>query len=281
VLRAMSHLGGRWQMLTVTIRHRAGMNVATLLPGLTKSWREARQGGPVQRTWSARVDASVRATEITYRDAGPHPHFHVLLRTSEWKPEEKAALYARFAARVEKNLGTECVPSRERAMRWSDPIDATSADALRLTRYVLKLALEVVADKPGHSTSRTSWDVAEAAADGDAASRRDWLDFQLGTQRKRMIEMDDRASHAAKMAVRVPDGHEGVPIERARETTIRVGVSSEHFAALRELERTMPSVLLDILHDVRGSPCPEACVERWLLYAEGAHVRALASAAVL
>jgi hypothetical protein len=189
---AVRGLGGRWQMLTITLRHRPGMSLKTLLHGMMAAWRRARQGGKVQATWSTRVTASARATEITYGENGWHPHLHVLLRTSAWEPDEHAALLERWQSAIRDSLGKECTPNDERALWWSEPFEG--AESAGLERYIGKLALEV----GGFGKDRSHWSVLERASNGEQAAWRLWSEFYEATRGRRAFELDDRCAAAGK-----------------------------------------------------------------------------------
>ena len=75
---------GRWQMVTLTLRHHAGERLEESLNRLMQAFRRVRRTRIVRDIFSARVSATVRATEVTFGRNGWHPHIHLLLRTSEW-----------------------------------------------------------------------------------------------------------------------------------------------------------------------------------------------------
>lgn len=67
-------------MATYTARHDAGMRLVDLLGGMTAAYGGVFSG----RWWAAAKEemaimGAVRATEVTYGDAGWHPHFHVIM----------------------------------------------------------------------------------------------------------------------------------------------------------------------------------------------------------
>jgi hypothetical protein len=268
VLRAVSAAGGRWQMATFTVRHHDGMPLQGLFKGTRTAWRGTRQGGKIQRIWTKRVSASVRAFEITHSKNGWHPHVHVLLRTSEWSDEEKADLLARWKLQVERALGLECVPADEFAIVWSDPIDLCKGDELsqedhQRTRYLFKLGLEIAGtNKKGRRGSRTSWQIAEdAALHRDAASVGLWLEYCRATKGQRMIELDDRAQRYAK----TPDPNRDDKLHESTSIRLTIPVDSLELRALREYERRFsPAVLSHMMADAIVAEDPKTVVKAWL-----------------
>jgi hypothetical protein len=198
IAAAVRGLAGRWQMLTITLRHRQGMPLGPLMRALASAWRRCRQGGRIQRVWTERVTASVRGTEVTEGQNGWHPHLHVLLRTSEWDDDERDALLVRWKAAIRRELGELCVPSDERALWWSDPLDASDPTARAL--YLAKLGLEVAGIRKNART-RTPWDIARDAVSGDSRALMLWHEYHAATKGRRMLELDDRASDAARATI--------------------------------------------------------------------------------
>lgn len=250
------------------------MPLARTLKGVARAWRLTRQGGPIQPIWTRNISASVRAFEVTHSRAnGWHPHVHVLLRTPEWSDDERQALLDRWKLMVERELGAECVPSDERAIEWSDPIELCKGDELsendhRRTRYLFKLGLELAGTnkRSRRSRTRTSWQIAEDAGNGDQASIDLWREFCKVTKGMKMIALDRRAQAYAKNAMpAVLDQNIAQPVEPSDTQRVEVHVDTIELRALREYERKHdPSVLAVILADVAVSQDPETTVRRWI-----------------
>jgi len=111
---------GRWQMVTLTIRHQRGQTMSKTFDVLRKAWRKLKMGGAVQRIMHERVTASIRAWEVTLGPNGWHPHVHCLWRTSEWDAHDQATLLARWRECV-RDVAPECEPDDVHAIVWSDP----------------------------------------------------------------------------------------------------------------------------------------------------------------
>ena len=265
-LRALTRSGGRWQMVTFTVRHLNGMALQTLLDGLSKAWRGTRQGGRIQRLWSQLVTATIRAIEITHGKHGWHPHVHVLMRTDEWSESDRAALLARWRDHVKRALGPECVPSVKRAIKWSDPVHVTYGKELtpaqqRRLRYVFTLGLEIGGSKHARGASRSHWQVAEDAVKGRGNSVALWHEFCAATRGRRMIELDDRA---AAFAASLPPG-KLTPLTDSPLLRVVVPIDPEELRGLREVERDHnPGVMASLAGAVRVAQSPETAVRAWL-----------------
>lgn len=263
--------GGWWVILTITIRHKAGGDLREQLRGLLAAWRRARQGGALQRIWTAKVSASVRATECTHGCRhGWHPHIHVLLRSKEWTSDERAVLFQRWHAAVLRELGEAALPTAAHGLDFTDVFDAATAP----TRYLTKLGLELTGTaKEGKRGSRTPWELAQDAADGDPQSVKLWRDFVDATKGHQMIRLDDRAQTHAKWfalmnAIARDDEFDGPSPVREFE------LWPEEVAALRRGERRHPTLLEDVLRDAETTEDPEGALRRWVSWssaAEGLH----------
>jgi hypothetical protein len=261
VYRAAEVGSSVWQMVTLTVRHRDGMPLRSLLSGLMAAWRRIKQGGAVQRIWTANVKASIRAVEVTRSANGWHPHLHVLLHTDGFTEEEQAILLERWKVCVERELGPDCVPNDERAIRWSTPIDMCRASKDARIAYPLKLGLEIAGPKGARGGSMTPWRLAELAAAGDSQARGWWLEFCRATKGRRMIELDDRAQRYAKTPRELAD-EPGFEAERER---VVVPVDSLEMRALREYEQRFDhGILAAIVQDVSRAQRPAETVRAWI-----------------
>lgn len=231
------------------------------------AWRKVRQGGAIQRIWTARVSASVRAAEVTHGKNGWHPHLHVVLRTTEWTEDQRERLLIAWQLQVERALGAECVPDDEHAIDWADPVELCKGEDVadtqqRVFRYLFKLGLEVTgAGKRGRRGSRSAWQIAEDATRGDAASVALWLEYCRATKGRRMIELDDRAQRYAKM----PDPERDDVLHDSTIERVTVPVDALELRALREYERRFdPAILAHVIADARTAERPETVVKAWL-----------------
>lgn len=256
--------GGRWQMVTFTPRHRMGMRLGTLMRGLSAAFRRVKQGGAMQRIWSSRVTASVRATEVTYGENGWHPHLHVLIRSSDWTDDERAELLRRWRTAIVAELGDACDPSDERAIRWSDAIDGARATVR--AGYLSKLGLELSGF--GKDGEGVPW----RAGKGDPAAVRLWHEYVDATRGRRMIELDDRAAALARetmldrCAAHDHDAGDDTGVSRVDV----VPVWSEEVRALRRGERRRWDVHTAVLDAVARAADPGEEWRRWVRWCDGA-----------
>lgn len=232
--------------------------------------RNPRRG--VQSIWSELVTASVRAVEMPHGVNGWHPHLHVLLRTSCWDAEDRAILLTRWKEAIRRELGDACTPNDEHAIMWSDPIDA--ADARGREKYLTKLGLEVAAPGKRGKKGATHWELAADAAEGDQKALRLWHEFFAGTKGRRMLELDDRASTAAKaqLLAEAPEPRDFDVMPK----TIEIQVKRDSVRALRALERRIPQTfaMLLTLAEQEG----RRAVEEWVQYADACYAENVASA---
>lgn len=277
---AVEHMGGRWQMLTLTIAHHRGMALKDTIAGIMRAIRRMKQGGAVQRMWADKVTASVRTLETLHgEENGWHPHVHMLLRTSEWGWDERIVLLRRWQECVARELGDKARPSDTQGLTWSEPFDG--ALAANRSLYVTKLGLELAGiGKTGKRGNLTTWGIAELAGARDPRAMLLWKEFHAATRGRRMIEMDDRMAQvakdakAAKVLAKLLEGDAaGAPLEIPEDlTTRRIRVPRDDLRALRMMENSgrhwiFPAVLSAA--EAQG----ELGVRRWVLWAREQAVR--------
>lgn len=215
-----------WGMITFTVRHRAGMALLDTRRGLMRAYRRWRQSGSVARILKREARASVRAVEITHSFAnGWHPHLHVGMLGQELSETERLTMIAlwgscvvdafaamftdRYAAkgyvllserRAALAAARQWAPTSEHGVRWSERRLRKGDGGTKLEAYLTDIGLELatVSTKTARAEdSRTAWQIAEAAAAGDAASARLWREYEQATKGARAIELDDRAAELA------------------------------------------------------------------------------------
>lgn len=177
--------GGRFVMLTLTMRHTRGDSLADLWSGLSRSWRRFGKSYSAKRLRAAGVAHSVRVTEVTHGANGWHAHYHVL--------------YFLAAATTPGDLG---VHFGDAVGAWIDSVAAegftadaagqhfdilSGADDDRLSAYLTKAvytvrgtAAEVARGDLKAGKGRTPWDVLDGAlvlADGELTARTDSRGF--------------------------------------------------------------------------------------------------------
>ena len=144
------------QLLTLTVRHRYGDELAALRQGLANAYRRFTRGEPWLR-FRERVGfvGSVRALEVTHGGNGWHPHLHVALLVNDGAAlaDELDWLSERWQACVVRELGTAAEPNERHGV---DLRPCYRAD------YSTKLGLEVTAPsgKGARDGNRTPWQIA-------------------------------------------------------------------------------------------------------------------------
>lgn len=163
---------GEAYLVTLTVRHGLGDDLATMRKGVANAWRKV-QAGRAWLEWKARagVVGTVRALETTHGEHGWHPHLHVLVlgkRASDHDVESwRAQLSARWQVAVSATLGQDYVPTDRRGC---------DVRVSRKSDYLAKLGLEVAgsSEKRGRRKNRSPLEIAD-----DWVSREDWRDGVL------------------------------------------------------------------------------------------------------
>lgn len=228
--------GGRWQMVTLTLRHHDGQRLATLLDALLAAWRRVRSGRAVREIFDRRVTASARAIEVTRGSHhGWHPHIHLLLETTQWSAAERRTLLDAWLRAVDGDPRW--------AVKWSKCLH--SGDR---SDYLSKMGAEVALSclKRGKLGSRSPWALAVDALESEEGSRDRalWVEYQLAMKGRRMLELDERAKARA-----------GEEAERGEP--IRIRIYKEEFLALVLRELAKPATMHEVLEATAKPGDPE------------------------
>jgi len=219
-------------MVPLTGRHHVGEKLKDTLNRLHGAFRRVRRTRIVRDIFSARVSASVRATEVTYGRNGWHPHIHLLLRTSEWGETDRKSLEAEWL-RYAPGL-------RDVAVVWSTPIESWHAQR---ARYMAKLGAEVAGvAKVCKNGNETHWQLAERAIN-DERARPLWREYQDTMRGRRTLEFDERAK---ALLERAPEKEE--PIQEWR-----CDIWAEEFREFVRLENVVPTILWELLETATHS----------------------------
>lgn len=220
---------GRWQMVTFTIRHHAGERLDALLSELMQGLRRVRRTRAVRDIFDANVTATVRAVEVTWGANGWHPHVHLLMRTEDWTVQQRALLEQEWR-RALPGRTLEAV-----SIAWSTPIESWSSGKRAL--YLAKLGAEVAGvGKTCKNGNLTPWQLASLALIDEPARAR-WCEYQDSMKGRRILEFDERAKAL------VENGPEAEKPDR----TWRCDMFAEEFAELVKLERSVPTILWEVL----------------------------------
>lgn len=191
-------------MLTLTVRHAMGDDLARIRRGVANAWKKVQQGKSWIR-WKSRVGfvGSVRALEVTHGRNGFHPHLHILLLARNAQPRTlerwRQELSVRWQHAVERTLGAEHRPNDRRG---------TDLRRTKKDDYLAKLGLEIVgtAAKRGRQGSRSALEVA--ADYTHAPNERDagiWRSYADGMRGARMLTWSKGLRAAAGLGVERTD----------------------------------------------------------------------------
>lgn len=198
---------GRWQVVTLTMRHELGEPLHLLCDELLAAFRRVRSRRDVRAIFDAHVTASVRGLESPFGWSGWHPHLHFLWRTSEWTEEEQRTLLRAWReeigpARCASEEELARLPERkgligsDPAMHWMQPIGCWQSER---AKYLCKFGAELAGvgkiPKPGHLSP---WQIAERAAHPAMGAL--WHEYQEAMYGRRILEMDERARALADAA---------------------------------------------------------------------------------
>lgn len=223
--------------VTLTLPHTMGDDLEDLLDGVLGSWRSMQQDHVLRRALrDAGYVGPLRALEVTHGYNGWHPHLHLLLWFDAPLSAETAAaledsLFVSWADQVESRL--ERRPSREHgvradrvgAVRDSDavaqylvkmqdgyeptPADARWSAAREMTRADLKRA---------RKSSRTPFQLAEAACTGDKRAQAAWRRYERAMHGRRVLQWGQKLYGVLK-AEQTPPEVEGGAIVTVLELT--------------------------------------------------------------
>lgn len=193
-----SRVAGTVSLLTLTVRHGLGDDLRDVRRALCDAWRRAWQGEPGRRLRRALgIKHHVRALEVTHGRNGWHPHLHALLFHNRPPVEDALELvrarwvrcfgrlaqsYRRRAANAKTEAAAAELERMARAVESATPDLEHGADLRPSHRsdYIAKLGLEVASigtKKPRVGSSRTPWDIAIEASEGDVDARALWVDY--------------------------------------------------------------------------------------------------------
>ena len=168
-----AHGQARTLMLSLTVRHGMGDELASIVRGITLAWAKVQQGSEWRDLLGAHgARGFIRALETTYGANGWHPHFHMVVfldRSLEVDEVEalREALSVRWRQKVRLVLGSKHQPDDEHGC---------DLRPLHAAEYIAKMGLELTDPftKEGRGGSRTPWQVAT-----DAVSALDQRDAKV------------------------------------------------------------------------------------------------------
>ena len=174
-------------MVTLTVRHGLGDDLAQVRRGVSTAWSKTLAGAPFVRFKDSHgVAHYIRAMEVNHGPNGFHPHLHALVfldhEPSDGELHEMESwLFRRWAERVRGTLGAPHVPTEEHGVRVTRVVRAN---------YIQKLGLEL--SDPGTKRAatgyRTPMQIARDFRDeGRATDGRIWQAYTRGMKGARQL----------------------------------------------------------------------------------------------
>lgn len=266
---AVTHLGGQWAMVTLTIRHHAGMPLKQTIRGVKGAWRRLRQRRDCRDVWKAIALAPVTTCEIKRsREHGWHPHLHVAFKLGRrLRPEERDLFEIRWREAVVAELGAAARPNEEHGIVWSQAFEADQEADRAL--YVAKLGLALEVADPGMvkggSGGRTPFEIASDAARGDQAALAQWVEYHQATKGLHVLQLSPDASDAAKQAALIRGEDAIIRAEQEGKEYVEpqnIEVPTHAIRCMRAVEYRWPTVFHCLL--VEAETRGKAGVFRWL-----------------
>lgn len=246
---AISWLGGTWAMVTLTLRHNAGMPLHALLRCTKHCWRRMRQRRDLRDLWKAVAIAPITATEITHGENGWHPHLHIIFKVGrELRSEERALFLQRWQEAIVAELGAAARPNDERGIVWSTSFDAAKEGERALYVSKLGLALEVSDAGMAKLSARSPFEIARAAGLGDQKALEKWREFYKATKGLHVLQLSPDAADAADAAKKdkmLEALEHADPTDRFEPENIIVPTSV--VGAMRRAEHRWPTVFHALL----------------------------------
>lgn len=187
--------GGAVYMLTLTVPHNAGDDLATLWELVAKSWSSTIAGRAWQRMqqWCG-IEGWARAIEVRVGANGWHPHLHVLVfchkgaveALGERLPVELERWFvAAWAGAVKRRSGRVISPDGQSVTKTSaDYIAKLEIDVRRSS----KIGMEMTRHDLKTGESRSPFDLARDASEtGEASDLRLWWEWEKVSHSKRAL----------------------------------------------------------------------------------------------
>ena len=235
-------MGWRVYLLTLTVPHGLGDDVAVMLDQMTKAWSRLNQGKSGEKLRSAiGLQGTVRALEVTHGANGFHPHFHALLFLDcELTPEDVQAIVSPRWQTVAVRAGLPR-PSDAHGCRV-DGGEKAAAYVAKGSGWGLESELTKGHQKRGKQGSRTPWDLLRDALDGDRAAGALFRVYAEAFHGRRQLYW----SNGLKKRLAVADFSDEEIANRPEDTPslLLAQLSDEQWAAVRRLH--FESAVLDL-----------------------------------
>ena len=186
--RAIHEMDMSVSMLTLTVRHKKGDDLKTLLSAMEQAYTNISSTHAFKELRNEYRAKFIRVLEVTYGKNGFHPHFHIAIIHDKGTPlttyrAELEDTWIRFLVKQ----GLEA-PKAEIAV---DIVENASNEqrAWYLTKANGLSSLEFTArdSKEAKNGNLGIWQVHANAVDGDKASRSIWQEYEKAIKGKRII----------------------------------------------------------------------------------------------
>lgn len=185
-MKQAEHEGLRVRLLTLTVPHGLGDDVAKIADQMSKAWTRLWQGkAGVQLRNRLGLFGHIRALEVTYGDNGFHPHFHALMF---YHPQQTT------------DEQWECLPERWQTVATRSGLPAPDLthgcridDGQKAASYVAKgvwgLESELTKGhvKKGKRGSRTPFDLLRDYMKGDKQAGAIWARYAEAFEGRRQL----------------------------------------------------------------------------------------------
>lgn len=171
--------GYRLLFVTFTLRHHVNMSLATVANMHREAWLSLTRHRAYSR-WRSTTGSKwyMRALECTYGYHGWHPHYHVVYVVAPGCDPNIEELYALWSMAVGMHGGTVVRAAYD--ARYAD----ASTDADTIARYAASwgggdwsLSSELTLEKSGKRASRSPFQLAADAMDGDHDAGQRFIEF--------------------------------------------------------------------------------------------------------
>jgi len=235
-------MGWRVYLLTLTVPHGLGDDVALMLDQMMKAWAKLNQGNPGEKLRRRiGLQGTVRALEVTHGANGFHPHFHALLfLDSDLSPDQVQTVISQRWQSVTVRSGLPR-PSEARGCRV-DGGEKAAAYVAKGSGWGLESELTKGHQKRGKKGSRTPWDLLRDYLDGDRPSGALFRVYAEAFHGRRQLYW----SNGLKKRLSVRDMTDEEIANRPEDTPsiLLAQLSDEQWAAIRRLH--FESAVLDL-----------------------------------
>jgi hypothetical protein len=237
-IRAHQARGGSVVFLTLTARHGAGDDLGHLHRSVTRGYSSLWTGRG-RLSAGLPIVGHIRALEVTHGANGWHPHIHALVFVDGvMTPDDVAALQGLAFGRWRDSLVRDGygAPLAEHCRA-----ELVRPDTAGLSQYLTKIGstsagYEVASNvtKKARAGQRSSWQLLQDAADGDADALTLWATFEAGMKGARQLQWS--RGLRAKLALAPARSDEEIAADDVAPDAVPiVTLSPMHWQAVRKM----------------------------------------------